>query len=520
MNSKWFSNAMSELLKSRRTRAFLIACIVLISLALLQANNLTRQTQMCELLEQCKTSNTDLHRMQLALGQAGLSEFEVEDNRLMVPKAQHAKYLQAIAENNAIPIDLREKDETQTSVNPFLSRSQQLALQREQKKKQIREMVIRLPFVEQAWFEMDEASSRSAFKESKQAAVISIQPPENVALSDNHVDTVKRMIGGAVAGLELNEIVVIDLSAGFAHQDSNDPSATQQTRFQRIAFEQQRIYESRIRNALDDYPGVEVSVVVDVAAVMQADQVAVQQPPVVTLPTTTVSADKDMSDAGANGFASIDEFTPKVIEPVPPTPISLVNHTAPREVIEKSYSVAIDVPEHLVYSMFGAPTASKSAAKNQSDYKAALAKDSLTKFKQLETEIVQKVRPVLPKLKSAFSNDVPIVVNLLRNKAQAPQSLWWEQVKEFAIQNWPSAAVLCIGLILLSIVTRKPEPMPSVAEASPDNDQVVLSMAPPQVSINSETRPESLPEVQLSKLIEKDPNAAAKVIESWIRDAG
>jgi len=257
------SERISKLLRNRRFHAFLIACVILLILVGLQAANLKTNTPMCELLEDCNVSNADLQRMQLAFGQSGLNGFKVVDNRLMVPKAEHANYLQAITANDAIPEDLRDEETTTPNVNPFLSRTQQLAIERRQKKQQIRDMVVRLPFVEQAWFEMDQTNMRSAFQRSKQSAVISIRPPENVPLTDNHVDTVKRMIGGAIAGLDLNEIVVIDLSAGYAHHESDDPGLTQQVRFQRIAFEQQRIYETRIREVLKEYPGINVNVQVE-----------------------------------------------------------------------------------------------------------------------------------------------------------------------------------------------------------------------------------------------------------------
>ena len=72
-------------------------------------------------------------------------------------------YLQAIADQKAIPPELRSGEQASSVPNPFLSRSQQQLLERETKKRQIQEMVVRLPFVEQAWFEMDAAEKRSAF---------------------------------------------------------------------------------------------------------------------------------------------------------------------------------------------------------------------------------------------------------------------------------------------------------------------------------------------------------------------
>lgn len=507
-------------MQSSRFRGLVIGCLILAILAILQAGNLKRPTQMCELFETCNASDEDLQRMQLAFGKSGLNEFNVVDGNLMVPKTEHAKYLQSLSDHDGIPQDLRDRNENLSTTNPFLSRSQQLSIERAQKKRQIRDMVVRLPFVEQAWFEMDQANSRSAFQRSAQSAVISIRPASEVTLTENHVDTVKRMIGGAIAGLDLSEIVVIDLSAGYAHQDSTDPSTTQQVRFQRIAFEQQRIYESRIREALKDYPGIDVSVRVDVSqAPPKADKVALE--PVLQPQTIAVPPAKNIYDAGANGFAKLDDFE-ATERPITPTPIALVNHVAQPEVIEKDISVFIDVPQSLVHDIFGVlPVASSSTAKNRYEYQAALAKDTQMKFGQLQAEILQKVQPLLPRNNSSYAKETPIAINLVRQSKVAQAPTWPDKLKAFAIQNWPSAAVLAIGLILLSIVTRKPDYLPSSAPIGSGDDQVLLSneVRLPETAGNGEAIGNSKAEVRLSNLIEKDPNAAAKVIETWIRDA-
>ncbi len=508
-----------SLFESQRSRALIVACLVLAILAILQASNLKRPMQMCQLFEQCNASDEDLQRMQLAFGKSGLNEFKIVDGNLMVPKSEHSKYLQSLSENDGIPQDLRNQNELLSTNNPFLSRSQQLSIERAQKKRQIRDMVIRLPFVEQAWFEMDQANSRSAFQRSQQSAVISIRPATDITLNENHVDTVKRMIGGAIAGLELNEIVVIDLSAGYAHQNSTDPSITQQVRFQRIAFEQQRIYESRIKDTLKDYPGIEVTVQVDVTeAPRKADKLAAQ--PALLPQTISVPPSKNIYDAGANGTAKIDDFEASR-HSITPTPIKQIAYSEPPPVIEKNISVLIDVPQSLVHSIFGEQTVDSFDAKNQSERQAALVRDTQFKFGQLQKEIIQKVKPLLPRNTSTYGNETPIAVNLVRKATVVTAPTWPAKLSSFLIQNWPSAAVLGIGLILLSIVTRKPAPVPSHVLPETDDDQVVLSSEvrlpdPAEAQASSDN---GKPEVRLSKLVEKDPNAAAKVIETWIRDA-
>lgn len=503
---------LTESALGRRGRALLIAIMVLVVLTVLQVSNLKQNTQMCELFNDCKLCNNDLHRMQIALSQSGLDEFKLDDHRLMVPAAKHSDYLQALAQQNAIPEEIKESGASLPSINPFLSRSQQLSIERAEKKHQVREMVLRLPFVEQAWFEMDKSDSHSAFEHAQQSAVISIRTPTNLSLTDQHVDTVKRMIGGAVAGLDSEAIVVIDLSAGFAHQESIDSSTNRQVRFQRIAFEQQRFYENQIREILKQYPGVEIHVHVEVRPSENQNTVASANNTVhASLPLT--DPDIEFSKAGANGFATIAD-----IEPSPKPPVQLVGFEtamAPNP-LDKKVSVSIDVPQKLVYDLYGPPNAASSLTHNRADRQAALASDTESKFKRLQAEIVQKIHAILPKTNSRIGDAFPIAVNLIHQPASASTD-WVAKTKQFASQNWPSAAVLALGLMLLSIVTRKPDVPPSLANEFTENgEHDVLSINSPT---SNEANPTSQSDVRLSSLIEKDPDAAAKVIQAWIRDA-
>ncbi len=474
---------------------------------------------MCELLDQCEVSNEDLQRMQFALGKSGLSNFEIVDNRLMVPKSEHATYLTAVAEQNAAPGNMRDEDKDAPAVNPFLTRTQQLAIAQNQKKRQIKEMVVRLPFVEQAWFEMDKSDSRSAFQRAQQSAVISIQPLSNTSLTDAHVDTVKRMIGGAIAGLNLSEIVVIDLSEGWAHQDSTDPLATQQIRTQRVELEERRTYENRIREALKDYPGIEVTVQVDFNPMAAKNNHLVSQSVVPNVHPSQLPSATYAPVAGANGVISLDGF--KSERPnltAPPTPIALTTNPNPNQRVQKEISVLIAVPQKLVHDIFGEPIVNRVGTLNPSDYQAALAKDTQFKFNQLESEIVKRVLPLLPKLDQVDEINHPaIAVNLIRDQSTETAATWPAQLKTLISKNWPSVAVLAIGLILLSIVSRNTDTAPSGTGTEPNASSSNLNQRDERPASNASDAND--PDVRLSKLIEKDPNAAARVIESWIRDA-
>jgi hypothetical protein len=88
------------------------------------------------------------------------------------------------------------------------------------------------------------------------------------------------------------------------------------------------------------------------------------------------------------------------------------------------------------------------------------------------------------------------------------------RLKKIAAENWPSGIVLLVGLILLVSISRGPDPLPNNS-----NLQISGSSLHPGMPSVNDTESPSDSETRLTQLIEKDPDAAARVIESWIRDA-
>jgi flagellar M-ring protein FliF len=495
---------VKELLGNRRAKALIVAVLILITVVVMQVGNLQKQKPMCELLGNCKLRNIDLHRMQIALSKSGLSEFEIEGKRILVPKANRSAYLQAIADQKAIPPELRSGEQTSSVPNPFLSRSQQQLIERESKKRQIQQMVVRLPFVEQAWFEMDVAESRSTFTKSKKSAVISIRPVAPNNLIEQHVDTVRQMIAGAVAGIDPNQIVVIDLNTGFAHRHAaHSEPMDQRLDAQRVAYARQQMLENRIRQALEHYPDLRVTVIVE--EVEDENQLADGNSSRTNLNKQGHVIPATIS-AGANGQASIYEI------PIAADSGESIGLTTSESVLDSKehVTVVIDVPQTLLASIYGD---SATVLKMSEGVNIANNDKIDADFAMFQTEIQQLVRPLL-------GSDVQptITFNLIRQPLP-PANQWGQRVQEFTKQNWPSIAVLLIGMVLIYLITQ------SDNAADLGSEETEPSLDADILAINSDEHRELVgetkraAEIRLSELIDKNPDAAAKVIQNWIRDA-
>ena len=503
-----------------------LASVIVAILAILHVSQQQANAPMQELLQGCKLQSRDLHRMQIAFGQSGLNDFEIKQGVIWVPKARHSSYLAAANEHDAIPAELRLTKDVgaDDSGNPFLSHSQQEYRKHLQRKNQIREMVIRLPFVDQAWFEMEQAPRRNAFSKSRRSAVLSIRSAPGSSLRESHVDTIKQMVAGAVSGLPIENIVVIDLNNGFALQDNLDQLTQKQRELYEIAVNQKRFYENRVLESLQDLPGVKVRVDValnEVAVEAKPNVIAVAPPAVQTLPSPM---------AGANGVVSIE------VEPQIQTPaIVQVSTTAqPTIQLDRQLHVSVEIPTDTVFATLGKPTYSKKNVSAQVQ-EASVERQTKAKFEQLKGTIVNRLLPLFPSDKGAVSSLVEqgnsLDFKLLPTATKAKATIdWIARVRDFLESNWQSIFVLGIGAALLTMIVRRSDQF-----EDPDDGQTTAADFGSEEPLSSElavygeteTESESLAEVQpdenaevhLTKLIQEDPDSAAKIIETWIRDA-
>jgi len=503
--TRWFSKASVRLLT--------LASVIVAILAVLHVSQ--QQAPMQELLQGCNLQTRDLQRLQLAFGQAGLNESKIEDGVLWVPRAKHSSYLAAAAEHDAIPAELKVADNAGVSDtgNPFLSRSQQEYRKHLRRKTQIQEMVTRLPFVEQAWCEMGQAPRQNAFAKARRSAVLSIHSDPASQLRGTHVDTIKQMVSAAVGpDLLVENIVVIDLNSGFAHRDDFDQLTQKQRELHQIEVNQKRFYESRAQEVLKDYPGVKVRV--DVAV----NEVAVATEPVV-IPTFVPVQQVAAPSAGANGVVSIEIEAPE--QPVMP----VANQVETTVQLDKKLHVLVDVPTEAVFAALGKPIASSKAHTSKAR-QASIDQQTRSKFQQFKRTLADRLLPLFPReagqgsrlTEQGNSLDfrlVPAVAHI------ETATNWQTRAQTWFGTNWPSIGVLGIGAVLLTLVFRRSEhfqlAMDGEVAGSSYGTTGVESDPAGHSGIEIQSDPNS--EVQLTKLIQEDPDSAAKIIETWIRDA-
>jgi len=488
----------------------LLACVVaIVGLVAYQTDVFSpAKPQMCELISNCNLRHGDLQRIQVALGESGLNEFQIDDQKLFVPHQEHSQYLQAVSERDALPMDLRETSSDSIS-NPLLSRSQQQALKWQQKKRQLNEMILRLPFVRQAWLEIDVAPSSSPFQPARQSAVISIQPEGDRPLDVRHVDTLRRMIGGAVAGLQPQQIEVIDLGEGFAYDRAGESAiGFDQNSMQQLRIKEQQL-EDKIAAALNRFKGLDVDVQLSACPKPVSQPVhllATAKPPVETRPLKPA---KPLT-AGSNGVASIYDEPPVVSSGVPAIQVS--HATAVEKTVQEAapcrVAIQIAVPESALANVAMSLTLRRPGL-SAGDQKVDRVEQ---KFRSIRPQIEREVASMLPSDWVQASGASPIEVTLQRSSTPpvlAPE----QQLSRLFEKYWPTVAALVVGLVLLSMVVRKP----NYDQQADAGGAEILSMAGHR---DSNVDAAKTAKESINRMFREDPENAATAIEGWIKKAG
>lgn len=488
--------------KQRRIRALSVGIIMLATLAAFQVKQQTSESRLCELYPNAKLTEGELYRLEFALIREGLEEFETNtEGKLLVPTNKRLEYIKAIARQNEEPVDYRKSDENNKAApSIFLPKSARDAITLETKKKKIEKTILRLPYIVEASFEMDQPIGFSAFQKQQNRAAISLATKDNLPLTEERAKTIKAIIQVA-AGVDLKDIVMIDLKTGLIHNEPQSPNTNNSPQVATDISEVQRFCETQINHALAMYPEIKATVAVRINK--DISNSAIDQQVVENQPQGLNSRKSSFLQAGANDVIKLETA-------VYPKPTGEIQTDSTQETMTKVVSISIDVPEKLITERTqSSPTQLTPSAQNSGN----LNQDAFnTQFKKLQSEISQKVESSLlstPDLKC----DESIAFNLIpaTTTSTVPLDV---RLKKIAAENWPSGIVLLVGLILLVSISRGSDPLPLN-----DNSQFSGSSQHSSTIPVSASESSSDSETRLTQLIEKDPDAAARVIESWIRDA-
>lgn len=471
----------------------IVAIVVLIIGAAVYAAIQSNQPESCELFEGYSPTTTEKSRIFIALGKSNLNGYTIESGKIMVPHSQKPKYLAAIQDEQAVPQTLQKEKEA--TANPFLPKSQQAALALERKKRQIRDMIQRLPFVAEAWFEMDWAPSDSVYQPDQHSAVVMVTLNNAKALTRQQVTAIQGMVGGAIAKIDASQVVVTDANMGVSYRDLNDHSQSELIELVNWKMDRKIYYLERLQDLNEQYPGIQFDIEIQVDKTSsQPERLprSAKNPPV---KLAHFNEEMTLNGAGEVSAAQTVIAIPSRVEIQPHSQVQPAKHIVPSVATtlsstRKTESLVIHVRVPIEYTL---PIDNEQSASPDS---------RLKQVAQFKTRLAEEIRLKL----AGNRGTAPKTKLVLSILDQHPRSA--DQIKttiaEASQLYWPLCAVvvICIGTVLFS---RRQTQQPLNVESTNTTDQ--------------ELAPEQL-QTQLTELIDQDPESAAKVIKNWIRDAG
>jgi flagellar M-ring protein FliF len=246
-------------------------------------------------------SSEELDQMELALGAAGLRDYERVGNRIQFPSASKDAYLKALLDAKAMPKPLgSEMDEAFKSGNILESMSVTQMKFRNAKIKDMQAALRSFPFIKEALITYDERAE--GFSSSKKKAVsVTITPRGSAELTASQKRSIITYIQKSFADLPSSNIALIDTRTGEAEVGNDDPEAMAHDQYLKTkSFHEQQLKRKAIE-LLTAYGDVQVAVNVELDNTLAEETEELKyndKPTTVQSSTTKKELESQRSNAG------------------------------------------------------------------------------------------------------------------------------------------------------------------------------------------------------------------------------
>ncbi len=504
------------------------------------------------LLDGQSFSSEELTAMQAAFGKAGLSNFDVDGNRIRVPRGQKAKYLGALADAEAMPAEFGSY--LANAVNkpgPFTSRQQQEMMMKVALEQQLSKIIKEMKGIEKAAVIYAIDKKGGLRPELNTTASVSVKPLGSAPLAPGQVPAIRYLVARAIPGLTPERVTIIDTNLGRAYNASGSDSAPDVLDDPYVSHRKhyQEEFESKVRQALSFVPGVIVTANVEIDPELRHSEQKRKVDPKPVPITISDENETNASDSGGPaGQPGLQAQQPRANSPAQlagankssHTDKERTSHTEQSDVstdlttteraglIPTQVTVAIAIPSSYLEQVWReqnpAPPGSPPPPIDKKD---------LAKIEDAETtKIKDIVSAVIPQF-DLTSDTRPLIT--VKTFQQVPMGEISEPaVSQLAagwlVENWSTAGMIGLGLLSLmmlrSMVRSGPGPasLPELPLPPPEPEQPALATteeteekAPSRLKRRS-GQGQSLRD-ELADLVREDPDMAANILRTWIGNA-
>ncbi len=523
-----------------RITAALLLAVVVISLAYLFTHEVAGPD--VYLLGGEMFPSSEINNMTVAFSQEGLDSYEVEGNKIRIPRGQREQYMAALAKHNAIPT---EYDEILTGI---LAKTDYMRSpkEREAQLKAAREMYLSRtlsawPEVERAYVSYDSRQRGGLARDPIINALVQVKPRGNTTLSDHLTSSIRRAVVNAIPGLKPENCAVSDMNTGRTTVGSSDDQTSPE---QDAYIARQRYYEDKYRSQIVDALGIPGATVMAFAELNREkthqEEAIKHDPKPVTVHTSETTSERTVESqqpAGRVGFnaqnkaavlnaaaaqgTSETETESESSQQSLPSTTKTVTETAGLTL--KRVAVTVTVPT----SYYEQVWRRDNLPEEGEEPKRPEESDLQPIRTRMETEIKQVVAKIIPSPEDGTDPQDLVYVAELPDLAapELPQPGLAENAFVWLGSYWSTLGLIALAffslLILRSMVRAAPESATKTSASKATlgetaEGEEVSSQEAAQRKLKRFSGSGASLRDELSELVNDDPDIAANILRSWI----
>ena len=479
----------------------------------------------------------ELDAIELAFSRAGLDAWQRSGRQIQIPKEKRSEYLAALSDTSALPFTLRNpmKEAMQAS-NLFDSTSMRNSREMLAKEQDLGIKIAAFPDVQWASVDYDEGEKRGLSSPKQQSASILVIPQTDSPLSHNRIKSIQELVRGSFAGLNAEDIVVIDTNA-----NPDDGVFNEDPAFRKQKEVETRI-EQKVRNLLADFPAkIAVSAQIDDASDKQRALLKIRSDTVNLLTPKTLldvldnkhpvsTSKRDSASVIGNRSVVITSSFDDLVREAADT-IGKENQTNDYSEFKslriKSVRVSVGLPTSYYQQLHTQEFRKNKPVKVGEDVPGMTDQDLADLRGKTEDVIRSAVTVLLPEAKSALT-DTPLVEVWdytdfsgvgVTSTNQAESIFGWMINSKNHLLYLALTFLTLLAVVGYSKFSSQRKLLSHEDEAAAESLRL-HEMTKRHGELYRPTDHASKLERQLSASFESDPELGAKVIQNWIRQAG
>lgn len=500
-------------------------------------------------------TNGEISAMTAAFSKASLNDWDDEGNRIRVPRGQRHTYLAALVEGNALPQDAgsawRDMFDNQ---NVFASRTTKDLQAKRALEQELAYTIRALSGIENAYVVLSERDTNDFPRGTERRAVVTVKAAGSTSLTPPQIQQIRDTIAYGAA-IETHNIVVSDTNAGRSY--AAPPEEGSAAAKQNLYAERQRQLRTELKAEIEDrlqmYRGVTVAVRVELDKNLKKEtrSLTFDDKPVPTDVTETQIEDRSTSSPadGQPGAAPNGIGNRTVALNGTQTESSHVESIATQKNIpsvteelkvdsgltEEVVKVSIGLPRSYFKEVWHQRNPTPAGEDPQEPDAAALTAIE----SEVTTSIQDAVEPLIPRAPQGEDtfprirvlpyDDIPI--------AAPPAPTFVQTAGSWFAANWQTMAMIGLGFFAIIFLRSMIHSAQTASLEDAQTKQLAIERAAELADVEEDeddsadvgefgnslrgrfqSSGRSLRE-ELTELVRDDPDAAANVLQNWIREA-